>query len=62
MGTMILEIGKFFVEHFDLLSEIFDAISSGRSTKDQIRQAIRDSMTTASDTLVEAELGPRPSP
>ncbi len=62
MGLFLLEAGKFLVEHYDLITEIMDAIASGQSTKEGIRKAIRDSMVAASDATVEIELGPRPAP
>lgn len=55
----LVEIGDFLKDHGDLIKDIVQAFEGG-ATKDQIRDAIRASMVTASDAVMEAELGPRP--
>lgn len=54
-----VQVGDFLINHGDLLKACVEALEGG-ATSDQIRQAIRASMVTASDAAVEAELGPRP--
>lgn len=45
------------VEHADVLELIFDAVKDGKLTKDEIKKAVKDSITAAYDIKVKAQMG-----
>lgn len=50
------DVGKFLLEHADLLDEVQDVIASGVS-KDSVRAAIRALKVKVSDEALKEELG-----
>lgn len=53
---MIERVGKFLLEHADLLLEVIEALDNG-TPKDAIRAAIRAAKVRVSDAAIAEELG-----
>ena len=55
----VAEVGEFLINHGNIIKAIVEAFEGG-ATSDQVLSAIKGSMVTASDAVVEAELGLHP--
>jgi len=53
--TTLLEIGKFLLEHADLIDDIYEVLASGGS-KESLKAAIRALKVKASDDIFHEEL------
>ena len=45
----------FLLEHADIFQLLYDAISNGRLTKDQVTKALQREIWAASDAAIDAE-------
>lgn len=50
-------IGTFLAEHWDLVTDVYDAIVNKGVQKEDLRKMIRDAMLAAADAQMKSELG-----